>query len=396
MSESKDEYFPREGEFDPLADEIAGQPEAGENQPGKDAGTTPKLANNDSVLRVLSLTEVLNYMPPPGSFLVGDSVVELGEVAMLFGPPGSFKGFAVGHLMECGAKGCGTWLGHAVKTQFASLWLNCENGRGRLREQFSKMKFSPGAEKFIHVTDIPAVWKLNDPRLVAELRRTLIEKQIRLLVVDTVSNFVEDEFAKEFAAFFADLNTLTHGLAVKPAVLLVHHSRKPKESDRGARGLLNSISGHQMLQRRARSICYLGRVTDEFDEKRLAAVWLKVSNNGKAEGMKTAVQLADDGTLQPIENFDWAEWAGSSSSNSTTRERKVNEGHLWEIFEGGQRGLAQKIAAEELMELAEVGRSAAYEALKLVNGRFSHLLVKKDDGLIWMRGEPQDDAGQEI
>jgi hypothetical protein len=69
--------------------------------------------------------------------------------------------------MECGAKGYGTWLGHLVKTQFASLWLNCENGRGRLRDQFRKMKFSPDAEKFIHVTDIPAVWKLRDPRLAS-------------------------------------------------------------------------------------------------------------------------------------------------------------------------------------------------------------------------------------
>ena len=62
----------------------------------------------------MSLSEVLNYEPLPGSFLVGDSVLELGEIAMLFGPPGSFKGFAVGHLMECGAKGYGPWLGHLV------------------------------------------------------------------------------------------------------------------------------------------------------------------------------------------------------------------------------------------------------------------------------------------
>jgi len=68
--------------------------------------------------------------------------------------------------------------------------------------------------------------------------------------------------------------------------------------------LLNTISGHQTLQRRARSICYLGRVTDEFDEKQLAAVWLKVSNNGEAEGRKTALQLGAAATLLPIENFD--------------------------------------------------------------------------------------------
>lgn len=142
------------------------------------------------------------------------------------------------------------------------------------------------------------------------------------------------------------------------------------------------LSGHQMLQRRSRSICYLGRVTDDFDEKRVAAVWLKVSNNGQAEGRKTALQLADDATLQPIDNFDWAEWQASSSS-SVHREPKVNEGHLRDIFDDGRRGLVQKDAAAELMERAEVGRSAAYDALKLIGGRFSHVLVKRE-GRLWL------------
>jgi len=398
MSESHNEYIPRAGEFDPLADEMAGavQPEITNPTTGSDAHAKPGRAGGDLVLRVLSLSEVQNYEPIPGSFLVGESVLELGETSMVFGPPGSFKGFAVGQLMVCGAQGYGTWLGHQVKAQFASLWLNCENGRVRLRDQFRKMKLPPDAERFIHITDIPAVWKLHDPRLVAEIRRTIIEKQIRLLIVDTVSNFVEDEFAKEFAAFFADLNTLFQGVSPKPAVLLIHHSRKPKDTDKGGRGLLNLISGHQMLQRRARSICYLGRVTDDFDEKRVAAVWLKVSNNGKAEGTKTALHLADDATLQPIENFDWQEWTGANSNGSSQREPKVREEHLREVFEDGARWLSQKQAAAELQERAEVGRSAAYDALKVIGGRFSHIMTKRDDGFIGLRASMPDDDGQEI
>jgi hypothetical protein len=114
-----------------------------------------------------------------------------------------------------------------------------------------------------------------------------------------------------------------------------------------------------MLQRRARNICYLGRLTDDFDEKRLAAVWLTVSNNGEAEGSKTALQLAEDATLQPIENFDWAEWSGSNSSGSGRREPKVNEAHLREIFGDGKNWLLPKKAKEDLMELAGVEKSAA-------------------------------------
>lgn len=195
------------------------------------SGSKLEARTNAPVLRVLSLAEVFNYEPPPCSFLVGDSMVELGEIILLFGPPGSFKGFAVGRLMVCGAQGHDTWLGHLVKAQFASLWINCENGRSRLRDQFKKMKLPPAAERFLHVTDIPDVWKLRDPRLIAEIRRIIIEKEIRLIIIDTVSNLMEDEFATKFAAFFADLNTLFVGVSPRPATLLIHHSRKPKLMD---------------------------------------------------------------------------------------------------------------------------------------------------------------------
>jgi AAA domain len=341
-----------------------------------------------SVLRVLSLSEILSYVPLAGSLLVGDGVVELGEISLLYGPPGSFKGFAVGHLMACGARGYGEWLGHSVNAQFASLWLNCENGRRRLCDQFRKMGLPPDAERFIHVTDIPAIWNLADARLAGEIRRIVVDKQIRLLIIDTVSNFTDDEFAKQFAAFFAALNTLLHGVEPKPAVLLIHHSRKPKDTDKGARGLLNLISGHQTLQRRARSICYLGRVSDDFDEKRMAAVWLKVSNNGEAEGTKTALQLAQDATLQVITDFDWSQWSGASSG-SAKHEPKVRKEHIRGLFKD-ERWLQRSKAVPMLMKIAQVGRSAAYEALRW-DGRFVDMLIEhpeRDDWIGLRMGEP--------
>jgi hypothetical protein len=245
------------------------------------------------------------------------------------------------------------------------------------------MNLPPDAEAFIHVTDIPAIWNLADPRLASEIRKVIVEKKIRLIIIDTVSNFTSDEFAKEFAAFFDALNSMLHGLEPRPAVLLIHHSRKPKESDKGGRGLLNLISGHQTLQRRARSICYLGRVSDDFDEKRLAAVWLKVSNNGQAEGTKTAVQLAEDATLQEIEGFDWSQWEGAGTAR---HQPKITEEDIRAVFNNGRNQLTHRRAMERLREIADVRDSAAYAALQLENGRFSHLLMKDPDtGLTQLR-----------
>ncbi|TXH17578.1 MAG: hypothetical protein E6R03_03640 [Hyphomicrobiaceae bacterium] len=367
-----DEYLPRPGEFDPLADE----PNAG----GPAISPTDKrpASNPADVMRILTLGEVLTYEPPPGSFLVGDGVVELGGDALLYGPPGSYKGFAVGELMARGAWGHGNWLGFPVQTQFASLWLNFENRRRRLKTQFSKMHLPPDAEKFIFVTDIPSVWSLEDARLAKQLRQTIEARNIKLLIIDTVSSLTEDEMAKHFAAFFVSLNEILSGLEPRPAVLLVHHSRKPKEGDKGARALLNLISGHQTLQRRARSICYLGRVTDEFEERRVAAVWLKVSDSGESEGRKTALQLGDGGTLVEIPGFDWNEWQGGMSGGSSQREPRIREEHLREVFGNGLGAMRQADAAAALMEVAGVKRTAAYEALKTgEGGRFAHLLVRQ-------------------
>lgn len=335
-----------------------------------DMGGPPK---PESVLNLLSLADVLNFVPPAGSLLVGDSVIELGENALLYGPPGSFKGFAVGSLMAAGAWGRGNWLGFPVNARFASLWVNCENGRRRLRDQFAKMDLPPDAADFIHITDIPDVWNLGDVRLAGEIRQTIIDQRIRLVVFDTVSNFIEDELARHFALFFAGLNTLLSGLPERPAVLLIHHSRKPKADDKGARGLLNLISGHQTLQRRSRSIIFLGRVSDELKERRVVAAVLKCSNSGETEGRKIALELGAAHTLEELSDFNWDEWEQGGATKGP-KARAVTGDHIRELFGHGETWLPQAEAAEKLQEIADVGRSAAYDALKY----YGHLIVKKE------------------
>jgi hypothetical protein len=49
---------------------------------------------------------------------------------------------------------------------------------------------------------------------------------------------------------------------------------------------------------------------------------------------------------------------------------------------------------KELMLRADVKRSAAYDALKLVDGRYSHMLKKKDDSLIWFQATKSDNEAR--
>ncbi len=354
---------------------------AGVTDMGAEIATTSGKNSNDAsagsdVLHVLSFADVLGYHPPAGSLLVAEGLVEMGENVLLYGPPGGFKSFSVGDLMARGAWGNGEWLGFPVKARFASLWINCENGRRRLRDQFTKMDLPPDAADFIHVTDIPEVWSLTDSRMAGAIRQTIAAKNIRLVILDTVSNFCEDELAKHFTSFFAALNAILTGLPERPAVLLIHHSRKPKEGDRGGRSLLNLISGHQTLQRRSSAIIFLGRVTDEFEEKRVVAVCLKCRNNGELEGRKFALKLGERNALEPLVEFDWSEWEQGSTGKKTP-QRKVTGDHIREVFGHGETWLAQAEAAERLQEIADVDRSAAYDALKF----YGHLIARKEGKL---------------
>ena len=88
--------------------------------------------------------------------------------------------------------------------------------------------------------------------------------------------------------------------------------------------------------------------------------------------------------------FDFEEFDGGGKGG---HEPKVREEHIRQVFDGGRRR-ALKQAAESLMEIAKVGRSAAYEALNL-SGRFAGLLVRDPDtesiGLSREAGEVTDD-----
>jgi hypothetical protein len=92
-----------------------------------------------------------------------------------------------------------------------------------------------------------------------------------------------------------------------------------------------------------------------------------------------------------VTDFNFEEF----DSGNGKRQPKVNEGHIRELFENGLREMALKQAAERLQEIADVRRSAAYEALKFT-GRFAALLVRDaDTGLIGLKpaeAEPPSEA----
>lgn len=94
-------------------------------------------------------------------------------------------------------------------------------------------------------------------------------------------------------------------------------------------------------------------------------------NNDGKQGDRSALER-NNGLFVPVNDFDFSDY----DTGGVRREPKVREEHIREVFGHGRTQMTQKQAAERLQELAIVGRSAAYEALKLEGGRFSQLLER--------------------
>jgi hypothetical protein len=54
--------------------------------------------------------------------------------------------------------------------------------------------------------------------------------------------------------------------------------------------------------------------------------------------------------------------------------------HLQQLFQNGEVWLGKSDAVRQLQTIAKVGRTAAYDALKVTEGRYSNMLRQRDDG----------------
>jgi len=127
--------------------------------------------------------------------------------------------------------------------------------------------------------------------------------------------------------------------------------------------------------------------TDDTEDAR---VIFTVSKNNDGElGAQTAWERGVI-AFEKVDNFDWAAYAGEGAPPV----EKVTEAHLRKLFNGGQISMQLAHAAKQLMELAGVGRTTAYAALKFIGGKFSHLLVS-ENGLITIRPQIATEEGGE-
>lgn len=384
-----EEYLPRAGEIDPLAEdaapETAGTPLADSEADATTATGTlgnagepgrPKDERKprEKLIQFYSPSQLKAYAPPANQCLAGDFHLQRGAPAVMAGPPGCGKSRAALWLAIQGARGAGNWFGMEIHCQFRTLILQNENGLTRLHRDMGELPSLEGLDDWIRISSPPAYGlALQNPLFREELKAVMRDFKPHLLIVDPWNACVRDAMEKDFQEGFTRLREVLAESPNEPACLILYHLRKPKSDDRHkGRNLGHLLSGSYVLASVARSVFVMQPGSDDTQDARVVVTCSK--NNDGDLGARSAWERRA-GMFAPVKDFDWEAFDNGGASH---REPMVKEEHIRQAFGLGLAPLKVGDAVAKLREIAKIGRSTAYEALKTGDGgRFAHMLVRQ-------------------
>ena len=372
--------LPSRAVFDPLAEEPpSGAPKfCGISDTRVKARPAPE-THPAPMVEFWKPSQLRDYEPPANQNLVGDYHIQRGAIAVLAGPPGCGKSRAAVCLAIAGARANGQWLGFDVHCSFRSLILQNENGLARLHRDFEELDVSDDLDEWLRISAPPALGlNITYPQFQAELKAAMRDFAPHLVVVDPWNALARDAMEKDYQEAFDKLRKVLAESAENPACLIIHHLRKPKSDDKHrGRSLAYLMSGSNIIFSVPRSAFILQPATDDVEDNRVVVTTVK-NNDGREFGPRTAWERQNGGFLA-VEDFDWCEY---DKGGWKPREAKVQPEHLRTLFANGELWLDKAAAAKCLQSLAQIGRTAAYDALKLIGGRHSEILRQRDDGKI--------------
>lgn len=370
----------RPGFYDPLADEPAVTcPSAGslrgERKDGQTEEPEPPPVPR-TMVEFLSPSALRDTAVPEGSQLVGDYHIERGSPFVLGGAPGVGKSRAAVALAVAGATGA-DWFGLKVHRRFRTMILQAENGRVRLKNEFSDLDCA-ALDGWVCVTPPPPYgFAFVDRHFLAQLRAAVTAFKPDVFLLDPWNQVVRDSTERDYSEGFERVRACLPTGDDCPALGIVAHTRKPRMGEKASgRSLLNLLSGSYVLASVPRSVFIIQPATDDTDDGRIVFTVAK-NNNGQLG--KRSVWERRNGLFAPVENFDWETFDGGGGSKP---RKGVTEQHIREVFDDGDSFMLLKAAAEKLQEVAGVGRTVAYEALKVEGGEFSRLLCRREDKTI--------------
>jgi hypothetical protein len=317
-------------------------------------------------------SQLSEFTPPEGFKLVGDYHIQKTSPFVIGGAPGVGKSRGAVALAVAGATGS-DWLGLKVHRQFKTMIVQAENGRVRLKNEFSDLDCS-ALDAFVRVCSPPPFGFAFDRLAFCDLLRREIDKfQPDVFILDPFNRLANDDKARDYKEAFEALIAVLPTGDDAPALGIVAHTRKPRADERAnGRALLNLLAGSYVIGSVPRAVFIMQAASDDTEDKRI--VWTCCKNNDGELG-KRSVWERRNGLFVPINDFDWKTFEGDGE-----KRRGVTLEDLEALFESGKRQIAKHIAVTELMVQTGLAKSACYQALQ-PGGKYS-LNLFETNGLL--------------
>jgi len=331
-----------------------------------------------SYLNFKSPSELAGFNPPEGYMLAGDCHLTRGSITVIGGYAGVGKSRLVYALAIAGATGK-EWMGLDVHATFKTLILQVENGEYRLKSEteeiLERMPSNVDLDEYVRITTPPTYgFDLNDSDFCEELRENIVEFEPSVIVIDPWNRVVEGGKQEDYrSALDAIMACLPEDSEKKPAVVIVHHLRKPSTNSerKSGRDLLHELAGSYQLGSAARCVFCLEAATNDPEDNQVVLTCCK-NNDGK-EGAPSA-WVRSNGLFDSVSDFDMESFLGGNKSKcSITAEQ------LGRIL-GGQK-FKNKKEMVTILENEGLGKSSkCYELLKKFN---EHIKEGEDGILFW-------------
>jgi AAA domain-containing protein len=325
-------------------------------------------------IKVYTPSELRSYNPAQEPVLVGDNHITRGEVFVIGGEPGVGKSRLAASLAIAGATGR-DWLGLKVRERFRTLILQTENGRFRLKNDFDEIGVAD-LDEWIRISEPPPFGlSFSNPEFQADLLGIIADFKPQVVLVDPWNAVTRDDRQKDYSESFDAIRAVLPKGEDKPALGIVPHTRKPGPGERrnGGTSLMHTLSGSYLLTSVPRCIWLVVRGSDDETDNSVVVFNPKNSNG---QNSPRSAWVRKNGLFEPLPEFDWKQF------DKPPEERKViRPEHIKEVLEG--KGTISKArAAEVLMAITEMGKSACYEAFK-ADGKFGNLFTVSAQGITW-------------
>ncbi len=328
---------------------------------------TDKATHHSQPIETLTIDDLREYEPDPGTYLIGDNVISRQSLTVICGWPGLGKSRLTTTLALAGARGTGHWMGYTVRRRWRTYILQSENSTGRLKSEVENV--DPAAIRDSVRWSKPCVLAFHRPEFRRRLMQIWEDWPFDCLVIDPWTDVVRDAEAGDVAEAFENIAASLPRGERAPAVVVVAHIRKQGRTDKwrpkAGSELMHEVLGSQGTVGKARTVFALqpNDPTDNQDD----VVILDAGKCNDGRPNPASAWRRRNGEFLPVQGFDFDAWRNPPDDEV---RKVITETTLRSVLE--ETYLTRKEAVAAIVRLG-FSEPAAYRALS-ADGKFAELL----------------------